>query len=101
MAGSSLIPLHYVEQKGANYMMSYAMGAAIANLLIWMIYYAVLVIRLPHQRHPEQVSLSWNKKLRQAAGSMPEWHVQQLWKPGLCAGMYHVYRSYFIMVESV
>jgi len=84
LAGSSLIPLHYAKRHGfggANYMMSYAVGAFTANLIVWLIYYLVLVARL------SSLDMSWQDKLMRAAGDMPSPLFQQLWKPGLCAGI--------------
>ena len=84
LAGSSLIPVHYAKKHGfggANYMMSYAVGAFMANLMVWLIYYAVVVVRL------RPLGLSWAERLLRAAGDMPDPHWEQLWKPGLCAGL--------------
>lgn len=97
-SGSSLIPMHYAKRQqnggglaGANYMVSYASGAVLSNACLWIIYYAVLLLRL-HRKHGDEVS--WQTKCKQAAGHMPEWHFQQLWKPALAAGRYtymHLY----------
>jgi hypothetical protein len=89
MSGTSLIPLHYAERYGfggPDYIMSYAAGALLSNIGIWIIYYAVLVVRL--HRKNEEVEISWKSKLQRAAESMPEMYFRQLWKTGLCAGTY-------------
>jgi Transmembrane family, TMEM144 of transporters len=93
MSGSSLIPLHYAERDGfggPHYMISYATGAAIANIGLWVVYYIVLVMEVHEQTSSQDayLPLSWSVKLRQAAANMPEWHFHQLWKPGLAAGTY-------------
>jgi hypothetical protein len=96
MSGSSLIPLHYAEREGfggPHYMISYATGAAIANIGLWVVYYLVLVIEVHEQTssfsHDSFTTpLSWMDKLRQATANMPEWHFHQLWKPGFAAGTY-------------
>jgi len=80
MSGSALIPLHYSPLAGADYMISFASGGLIANLILWLIYYAVLVLRL------HDLDVSFPSKLRQALTSMPEWHFRQLWIPGFFAG---------------
>jgi Transmembrane family, TMEM144 of transporters len=87
MSGSSLIPMHYAKRHGfggANYIISYATGALLSNIGIWIIYYTVLVVRL-YRKHGDD-EISWKATLQKAAGSMPEWHFQQLWKPALAAG---------------
>ena len=84
MAGSSLIPMHYAKRHGfggVHYMLSYAVGAFISNLVLWLIYYVVLFSRL------SSLEVSWRSRLLQAATEMPKPHLQQLWKPGLCAGL--------------
>jgi Transmembrane family, TMEM144 of transporters len=89
MAGSSLIPLHYAEKDGfggPHYMISYATGAAIANIALWAVYYAVLVMEV-HEQTSELPPMSLTTKMRQAAANMPAWHFQELWKPGLAAGI--------------
>lgn len=80
MTGSSLIPLHYSPLQGADYMISFASGGLIANLVLWVIYYVVLMVRL------HDLDVSFACKLRQAASGMPEWHFRQLWIPGFFAG---------------
>jgi hypothetical protein len=93
MSGSSLIPLHYAEREGfggPHYMISYATGAAIANIGLWVVYYIVLVIEVHEQTSSsdfQYTPLSWTAKMRQAIANMPEWHFYQLWKPGFAAGM--------------
>lgn len=92
MSGSSLIPLHYAEREGfggPHYMISYATGAAIANIGLWVVYYIVLVIEVHEQTSASAdlyAPLSWTAKMRQATANMPEWHFYQLWKPGFAAG---------------
>jgi len=84
MAGSSLIPMHYAKRHGfggVHYMLSYAVGAFISNLILWLIYYVVVFSRL------SSLEVSWRSRLLQAAAEMPKPHLQQLWKPGLCAGL--------------
>jgi hypothetical protein len=85
MAGSSLIPLHYAKKHGfggANYMISYATGALMANTALWILYFLALLWHI-RSKHRE---LSWEARIFHAAERMPEWHIQQLWKPGLVAG---------------
>ena len=90
MAGSSLIPLHYAKQHGyggPHYMISYAVGAATANVCIWIVYYVVLVVQEAQPNKNGEDQCSWKQRFRQAYDRMPEVHLKQLWKPGLCAGL--------------
>lgn len=83
LGGSSLIPLHYAKEQGyggARYIMSYAIGAFLANLIVWFVYYVVLVVRR------RSLESSWESTLLHAATEMPDPKFQQLWKPGFCAG---------------
>lgn len=75
MTGSSLIPLHYAKAQGfggANYMLSLATGALIANVLMWACWF------LYELRATRDTSL--------AVDRMPSIHFQQLWIPGFMAG---------------
>jgi hypothetical protein len=90
MAGSSLIPLHYAKQHGyggPHYLISYAVGAATANLAIWIVYYAVLVVQEVQLNKSGNDPFLWKQPIRQAYDRIPELHLKQLWKPGLCAGL--------------
>ena len=66
-------------------MMSYAVGAFTANLHVWLIYYIVVLVVV--RRRPPLSSSSWGDRLVRAAGDMPDPHWNQLWKPGICAGL--------------
>jgi hypothetical protein len=82
MTGSSLIPLHYAEQKGfggAKYMISFATGALLSNGVIWVAFFGLSYIKTIQQ------DLS-GSKLWQAYEGMPLWHVRQLWLPASIAG---------------
>jgi hypothetical protein len=83
MTGSSLIPLHYAEQEGfggARYMISFASGALISNIMIWFVWWAVCFA----DTYQRDVAGS---KLRQTADNMPQWHFYQLWLPAGIAGI--------------
>lgn len=92
MSGSSLIPLHYAKRHGfggVHYIISYATGALLANIGIWLVYYAVLLLSLL-QRKRGEMGVSWKARLQQASENMPECHFRRLWKTGLCAGTYSI-----------
>ena len=75
MAGSSLIPVKFAKEQGyggANYLLSYAMGALFSNTLMWLCYYAWLA-----GQH------GWSR----AYQSMPSWHLAKLYKIGFSAGL--------------
>jgi hypothetical protein len=82
MTGSSLVPLHYAKKQGfggARYLISFATGAMVANILVWVIFFAYRwaqhsVVGMPG-------SVLW-----QTYSSLPVWHFQQLWLPGFAAG---------------
>ena len=85
MTGSSLVPLHYAKAQGfggANYMISFACGATLANVLIWVLFY----FRLCMDRSTR--NLSFGSRLRTAYSRMPDAHFRKLWLPGFAAGEY-------------
>ena len=73
----NLIPLHYAAQEGfggASYLISYASGALIVNIFMWLFYFMYYV---------------YDKKcsMRDAYDSMPSFHVRELGGAGLMAGI--------------
>lgn len=83
MTGSSLIPLHYAKAQGfggANYMLSFASGALLTNILIWVAFY--------FYEYSTTVPRNFaGSRWRQACQNMPLWHLRQLWLPGFAAGV--------------
>jgi Transmembrane family, TMEM144 of transporters len=83
LTGSSLVPIHYAKKQGfggAAYMLSFASGAVLANVMIWVLWYIVKVIF--GQRDASSIL-----NFTQAYDSMPHWHFRQLWAPGFAAGI--------------
>lgn len=73
--GSNLIPMHYAKQQGfggAGYIISFAIGAAIVNVGMWILRWMYGVIR--------------TRSMFQAYQELPSFHIQTLWAPGLLAG---------------
>jgi len=87
--GGSLVPLHYAGKEGfggARYFPSYGMGAMIANVLMWVVFYAVCVCKNSVAVvvvHGGGRKKSWKESLSE----MPRWHFRALWLPGLLAGL--------------
>jgi len=84
MTGSSLIPLHYAKEEGfggADYMISFASGALIANGLLWGLFFSFNYVKQLQCEVP-------GSRLIHAYESMPIWHFRQLWLPGLIAGKF-------------
>jgi Transmembrane family, TMEM144 of transporters len=82
LTGSSLVPIHYAKEQGfggAAYMLSFASGAVMANLMIWVIWFFVKVIF-------SQRDGNGTLNFTQAFDTMPHWHFRQLWAPGVAAG---------------
>ncbi|CAB9502385.1 expressed unknown protein [Seminavis robusta] len=96
LTGSSLVPIHYAKKQGfggAAYMLSFASGALLANITIWIIWFLAEFIRTSSSHHQQQ-------QQRDATGrgsivissctatfeSMPPVHFRQLWAPGFAAG---------------
>jgi Transmembrane family, TMEM144 of transporters len=94
MSGSCLIPMHYAAKHhglgGAHYMISYASGAAAANVVLWLLYYLVLVVLemlLSFDNASTAITSSSPKNVWQRAmADMPSFYVSQLWRPGFAAG---------------
>jgi hypothetical protein len=71
LTGSSLIPIHYAPYRGAEYMFSFATGALVSNICLWIIWYAF-----------------WTWKLsdaRSAFQRLPAWRCRELHLPGIAA----------------
>lgn len=89
LAGSSMIPLHYAKMEGyagANYYLSFAIGALIVNILFWVLQFLVLVLS-ECKRLEMADDNNMTTVLRRAMMKLPEWHVRQLWFPGISAGI--------------
>jgi glucose uptake protein GlcU len=79
LAGSSLIPLHYVKAHGfggLSYFISFGTGSLIANCLIWIVFFVYQHVR------KSQVASLWA-----TLENMPAWHFKDLWLRGLMAGL--------------
>mmetsp|Transcript_2207 Transcript_2207/g.4642 ORF Transcript_2207/g.4642 Transcript_2207/m.4642 type:complete len:395 (+) Transcript_2207:143-1327(+) len=80
MTGGSLLPLHYAGKEGfggAKYFPSYGVGAMIANILLWILFYAVCICK----------DIAYGKSVKETFSEMPKWHFRALWLPGLLAGL--------------
>jgi hypothetical protein len=71
LTGSSLIPIHYAPYRGAEYMFSFATGALVSNICLWMIWYAYWVWKLSNARSALQ--------------QLPAWRCRELYLPGIAA----------------
>ena len=74
--GLNLIPLHYARKDGfggAAYLVSYACGSMIVNTGMWILYWLYFLQRRGFN-------------LREATNSLPNFHLDQLWKAGFLAG---------------
>lgn len=81
-AGSSLIPLHYAKQQGfagANYIISFSVGALCANTALWLVFFL-------YYYYTRLGDFLTESRLVQACRCMPRWHIRELWLPGLMAG---------------
>ena len=75
--GMNLIPLHFAQQdglSGAGYLISYAGGALIVNTILWILFFGYYYIQ--KKGNAEE---AWE--------CLPGWHVEELWFPGLMAGL--------------
>ena len=75
--GLNLVPLHYAQLDGlagAGYLISYAGGSLIVNIIIWILYFGYFL----HQK---------KGNVDEAFDCLPNWHVEKLWFPGLMAGL--------------
>ena len=82
MTGSSLVPLHYAKKQGfggAKYMISFATGAVLSNILVWMVYFVFLWVKTSAASMP-------GSSLWQTYSALPSWHVRQLLAPGFISG---------------
>jgi len=99
MAGSSLIPIHYAKRNGfggANYMISFATGALIANSCLWVVFFAYECIRQRTQLSSPASSVGNDTEdgptrsptlLEKSLKNMPRFHVRKLLLPGFVSGL--------------
>jgi hypothetical protein len=74
--GMNLVPMHYAKRKGfggASYLVSYAVGSMIVNSLMIFLLFLYLVVRE-------------RGRVRVAVASLPDFHLKELWLPGLLSG---------------
>jgi hypothetical protein len=99
MTGSSFIPVHYAKTNGfggAHYFISYSVGALIANIVLWIGFFAFNFYHYSsfgskiHQFHDDITvigySPSFKTRLMNTYESLPELYFRQLWLPGVLAG---------------
>jgi glucose uptake protein GlcU len=76
--GMNLIPLHFALRDdgltGAGYLISYATGALLVNTGMWLLLYLYYAYQKKGQ---------WEEALE----ALPKFHLKELWKPGLMAGL--------------
>ena len=80
MTGGSLLPLHYAGQEGfggPKYFPSFGVGAMIANIWLWVLFYVVRAVK----------DIIQGKPINGTFGRMPKLHFRALWLPGLLAGL--------------
>lgn len=88
--GLNLVPLHYAMQydglSGAGYLISYATGAFIVNVLLWVF----LFVYILHQKRGS---------LKDTLDALPKWHLDQLLGPGLLAGLLYSIGNFSAMIS--
>lgn len=84
--GCALFPLHYAKRdhglSGASFLISYASGAFIVNTIMWLLLYLYY--------YYFQAKQNW----MDAAQCLPKWHLQELWKPGILAGLLYSFGNF-------
>lgn len=94
LTGTSFIPVHYAKVLGfggPHYMISYACGALISNILIWIIYfiyqyyfYSSSIIILNDDITITNITIK--QRLHYTYHNLPKLYFKELWFPGCMAG---------------
>jgi glucose uptake protein GlcU len=73
--GSILVPMHYAPplNKGLGYLISFANGAALVNLSLWLFRYLYLCCRYSSMKRGYQ--------------ALPSFHLRKMWIYGSCCGL--------------
>lgn len=74
--GNNVIPMHYAKAQGfygAGYLVSYSCGAMIVTIAMWVLRYLFCLYRV-------------GGDAQKAYDSLPGFHFQEMWLPGLLAG---------------
>jgi hypothetical protein len=96
MTGTSFIPVHYAKAfgfGGAHYMISYAVGAVISNIVLWLLYISYLFITTSKTTttvcdSTQYATTTFRARIGKTYDSLPKLYLQQLWFPGFMAGTY-------------
>ena len=92
--GSIMVPMHYapLEASGMGYVVSFAIGASIVTLVLWILRFGYM-----WYRQPVSVSMSTStsmhtsismpqRSIRRAFRDLPPFHFRVMWAPGCLAG---------------
>jgi glucose uptake protein GlcU len=79
---SAMVPLHYSKNQGfseLSYISSFVSGVLIANVFLWVIYFA---FHCCCRSNPFRI-----ETLQKAFDALPQWHIKDLWFKLLIAGL--------------
>mmetsp|Transcript_14183 Transcript_14183/g.21569 ORF Transcript_14183/g.21569 Transcript_14183/m.21569 type:complete len:250 (+) Transcript_14183:746-1495(+) len=86
---NSMIPMHYANEAGyggPGYLISFACGAAIVTVLIWLVYFLVL---------------ARSKGVMKGYQSLPSFHVREMWVPGFLSGTLYSIGNFGSMIAII
>lgn len=80
--GSVLVPMHYAPDDvgGVGYVISFAIGASIVTLLLWIARFFFILFRLNNDNNN-------NRSYSEAYASLPSLHLKIMWLPGSISGI--------------
>jgi len=81
--GSVMVPMHYAPDNvgGVGFVISFAIGASIITLLLWIGRFSFLLYRSRNDGDGNTISF------RKAYSSLPSLHLRIMWLPGGIAGL--------------
>mmetsp|Transcript_1687 Transcript_1687/g.2560 ORF Transcript_1687/g.2560 Transcript_1687/m.2560 type:complete len:372 (-) Transcript_1687:930-2045(-) len=88
LAATIMVPLHYAPPnttQGIGYSMSFGIAAVIVVIIIWMLRWIFCSIQ--------------HSSLAEGFSSLPSFHIQEMWQPGLLAGLLYSFGNLFGIVS--
>ena len=88
-----MVPMHYAppEASGMGYVVSFAIGASIVTLVLWILRFGYMWYRQPvsvpmSMSMHTSIFMPQQRSIRRAFQDLPPFHFRVMWAPGCLAG---------------
>jgi hypothetical protein len=107
--GSITAPMTFAppEARGARYLLSFAIGASLVNLALWVARLVLVSLsihsrnRRDHHRNPDEAvcTAEWGSSLAEAYRELPSFHFRVMWLPGGLSGLLWSIGNFFSLLS--